>query len=232
SARNLSASCRNRNGLWLLWAKCARQLQARFRVTLPRWTNGICVAFGEQRSRRVTCGWLTGYHRAHALRRTTRNFGQDACAIDLARASRRKQRSGDIRIGQFAKRQGIRAREKRIVRVSIRLRFQYSERVARTEGSLNRMQTSRERLLEFLFPAETDNWLAVLRVGFGFQVVFYSLSLRNDWNYLLSGTASGLVTRNLAEALLSLESRFVPRLEWLVALGAHVGLHDETVVRV
>jgi hypothetical protein len=94
------------------------------------------------------------------------------------------------------------------------------------------MQTSRERLLEFLFPAETDNWLAVLRVNLGFQVVFYSLSLRNDWNYLLSGTASALVTRNLAEALLSLESRFVPRLGWLVALGAHVGLHEETVVSV
>ncbi len=94
------------------------------------------------------------------------------------------------------------------------------------------MQTSRERLLEFLFPAETDNWLAVLRVGLGFQVVCYSLSLRNDWNYLLSGTASGLVTRNLAEALLSLESRFVPRLGWLVALGAHVGLNEETVVSV
>jgi hypothetical protein len=94
------------------------------------------------------------------------------------------------------------------------------------------MQTSRERLLEFLFPAETDNWLAVLRVGLGFQVVFYSLSLRNDWNYLLSGTASGLVTRNLAEALISLESRFVPRLGWLVALGAHVGLHEETVLSV
>jgi hypothetical protein len=94
------------------------------------------------------------------------------------------------------------------------------------------MQTSRERLLEFLFPAETDNWLAVLRVGLGSQVVLYSLSLRNDWNYLLSGTTSGLVTRNLAESLLSLESRFVPRLGWLVALGAHVGLHEETVVSV
>jgi len=94
------------------------------------------------------------------------------------------------------------------------------------------MQTSRDRLLEFLFPAETDNWLAVLRVGLGFQVVFYSLSLRNDWNYLLSGTASGLVTRNLAEALLSLESRFVPRLGWLVALGTHVGLREGTVLTV
>jgi hypothetical protein len=94
------------------------------------------------------------------------------------------------------------------------------------------MQTSRERLLEFLFPAEADHWLAVLRVGLGFQVVFYSLSLRKDWNYLFSGSASGLVTRNVAEALLSLESRFVPRLGWLVALGAHVGLHEETVVSV
>ncbi|HTG28780.1 MAG TPA: HTTM domain-containing protein [Methylomirabilota bacterium] len=92
------------------------------------------------------------------------------------------------------------------------------------------MQVSRERLLGFLFTAGTDNWLAVLRVGLGFQVTFYSLSLRNDWNYLLSGTASGLVTRNLAEALLSLESHFVPRLGWLVALATHVGLREETVL--
>jgi hypothetical protein len=60
--------------------------------------------------------------------------------------------------------------------------------------------------------------------------MFYSLSLRNDWDYLLSGTASGLVTRNLAEELLSLESYFVPRLGWLVALGTHVGLREEMVL--
>jgi hypothetical protein len=94
------------------------------------------------------------------------------------------------------------------------------------------MQVSRERLLGFLFTAETNNWLAVLRVGLGFQVTFYSLSLRNDWNYLLSGTASGLVTRNLAEALLSLESHFIPRLGWLVAFGTHVGLCEEIVLSV
>jgi hypothetical protein len=94
------------------------------------------------------------------------------------------------------------------------------------------MQVSRERLLGFLFPPETDSWLAVLRVGLGFQVMFYSLSLRNDWDYLLSGTASGLVTRNLAEALLSLESYFVPRLGWLVALGTHVGLREEMVLSI
>ena len=87
------------------------------------------------------------------------------------------------------------------------------------------MQRSREQLREFLFPAGADNWLTVLRVGLGFQVTFYSISLRNDWNYLLSGTA-----RNLAEALLSLDSHFVPRLGWLVALAAPVDLRQETVV--
>jgi uncharacterized membrane protein YphA (DoxX/SURF4 family) len=87
------------------------------------------------------------------------------------------------------------------------------------------MQTSRERLLGFLFPADTDNWLAVLRTGLGFAVMFYSSSLRNDWNYLLSGT-----DRYLAEALLSVESHFVPRLGWPVALAAQVGLREETVL--
>ena len=89
------------------------------------------------------------------------------------------------------------------------------------------MHASRERLLEFLFPADTDSWLAVLRFGLGFQVTCYSLSLQRDWNYLLWGTA-----RNVAEALLSLESHLVPTLGWLVTLGAHVGLHEETVLRV
>jgi hypothetical protein len=60
--------------------------------------------------------------------------------------------------------------------------------------------------------------------------MFYSWSLRNDWNYLFSGTGSGLINRNLAEGLLSLESHFVPRLGWPVALSAQVGLPEEIVL--
>jgi Vitamin K-dependent gamma-carboxylase len=56
--------------------------------------------------------------------------------------------------------------------------------------------------------------------------------LRNDWNYLLSGTASSLINRHLAEGLLSAESHFVPRLGWLVALGTHVGLREEIVLSI
>ena len=94
------------------------------------------------------------------------------------------------------------------------------------------LRAFREQLFVFLFPAETDNWLTVLRLGLGFQVAFYSLSLRNDWNYLLSGTASGLVTCNLAEALLLVESHFVPRLGWLVDLGPHLGLREEALLSI
>ncbi len=92
------------------------------------------------------------------------------------------------------------------------------------------METWRERILQFLFPAGSDTWLVVLRLGLGLQVVLYALSLLNDWNYLFAARGSGLVSRNLGEAILSLESPFVPRLGWLIALGAHVGLSEETVL--
>jgi len=87
------------------------------------------------------------------------------------------------------------------------------------------MQASMERLIEFLFRPATDRWLILLRVGLGLQITLHSLSLRSDWNYLLSGTV-----RRIAEALLSLQSHFVPRLGWPISLGTQVGLHEETVL--
>ncbi len=87
------------------------------------------------------------------------------------------------------------------------------------------MQPVKTRLLEFLFPADTDIWLTVLRIGLGLEVTLYSLSLQNGWTYLLSGTA-----RKLAEALLSLESHLVPRLGWFVSLGAQVDLEEKTLL--
>jgi Vitamin K-dependent gamma-carboxylase len=92
------------------------------------------------------------------------------------------------------------------------------------------MQLLRERLLRFLFPYETSDWLAVLRLGLGLQVTLYSLSLRTDWNGLLGGPDRGLVSRSLTEALLSVESHFVPRLGWLAVFGEHLGLREDTVL--
>jgi hypothetical protein len=87
------------------------------------------------------------------------------------------------------------------------------------------MQSLKTRLFGFLFPPSTDTRLTVLRIGLGLEVTLYSLSLRNDWSYLLSGTA-----RKLAEALLSLESHFVPRLGWFVALAAQLGVREERIL--
>ncbi len=92
------------------------------------------------------------------------------------------------------------------------------------------MQVIRQRLLGFLFPAEKDDWLAILRLGLGLQVTLYSVSLRSDWNDLLGGPGRGLVSRTLTEALLSVESHFVPRLGWFVTLGTRVGLHEQIVL--
>ena len=97
---------------------------------------------------------------------------------------------------------------------------------------MKRLSAWRERLVDFCFPAESDTWLAVLRIGLGVQVVLYALSLRDDWSYLLAGTGHGLISRNLGEAILSLESHFVPRLGWLVAVATHIGLREEIVLSI
>jgi hypothetical protein len=89
-----------------------------------------------------------------------------------------------------------------------------------------------QELLGFLFPRETDTWLAVFRIGMGLQVVVYALFLRIDWHSLFSTTGKGLVSRELGEAIASFDSPLIPKLGWLVALGQHVALGEETVLSI
>ena len=79
----------------------------------------------------------------------------------------------------------------------------------------------------FLFPAETDSWLTILRIGLGLQVVVYALFLKSDWQYLFAGTGKGLVSRELGEAITSFDSPLIPKLGWLVTLGGHIGIGEE-----
>src|SRR2546425_9146788 len=88
------------------------------------------------------------------------------------------------------------------------------------------------RLMGFLFPPETDKWLTVLRIGLGLQVAVYALFLKSDWNYLFARTGGGLVSRELGEAITSFDSPFIPKFGWLVALGGHIGIGEETVLSV
>jgi hypothetical protein len=96
---------------------------------------------------------------------------------------------------------------------------------------LRRIELWKQRLVGFLFSPESDNWLALLRFGLGLQVVLYCLSIRTDWTYLLAGNG-GLISRNLSETILALQSPLIPRLGWIVALGGHFGLGEESVLSI
>jgi hypothetical protein len=89
-----------------------------------------------------------------------------------------------------------------------------------------------KQLMVFLFPAETDAWVTVLRIGLGVQVVVYSLFLGGDWHYLFSSTGKGLVSRQLGEAITAFDSPLIPKLGWLVAFGRSVNISEETVLSV
>jgi hypothetical protein len=97
---------------------------------------------------------------------------------------------------------------------------------------MTRLRAWGNDLMGFLFPTETDRWLTVLRIGLGLQVTVYALFLKRDWHYLFAGTGKGLVSRELGEAITSFDSPFIPRLGWLVILGGHVGVGEETVLSI
>src|SRR6266705_4409532 len=89
-----------------------------------------------------------------------------------------------------------------------------------------------KRVMEFLFPPETDAWLAVFCGGLCLQVVVYALFLRSEWHYLFDANGKGLVSRELGEAIASFDSPLIPKLGWLVFLGRNIGLAEETVLSV
>ena len=92
------------------------------------------------------------------------------------------------------------------------------------------MSKTRERLWTFLFPRDSGQWLTILRVGLGLQVVFYAWSLRHDWSDFFATGHHALVNRALAEAILSSETRLTPRLGWLVMAGHWFGLSEDMVL--
>jgi hypothetical protein len=94
----------------------------------------------------------------------------------------------------------------------------------------NSIKQATQRLRAWFFFSSSDCWLSILRIGLGLQLGLYAFSLHADWRYLLAGTGRGLVSRDLAEALLSLESPIIPRLGWLVAAGKQLGLSETAVL--
>jgi hypothetical protein len=86
------------------------------------------------------------------------------------------------------------------------------------------------RWTRFWFPAETDIWLTILRVGVALQVIVYCFSLRTDWFHLFNAYGSGLLGRELSEVAVSSESPFIPRLSWFVDIGRGLGLDESSAL--
>jgi hypothetical protein len=95
---------------------------------------------------------------------------------------------------------------------------------------MERFKKIRDAAIAFFFPDESDAWLTLLRVGVGLVVLCYAGSLAKHWSFLLGTSESALVTRDFSEALLALQSRFVPRIGWLVDAGNTIGLGEPSVL--
>jgi Vitamin K-dependent gamma-carboxylase len=83
-----------------------------------------------------------------------------------------------------------------------------------------------QRLLGFLFFPDNDAWLSILRFGAGLQVICYCLSLRHDWSSLFAANENRFIGRDLAEAILSVDSEWVPRIGWFVGMGSKLGMSE------
>ena len=97
---------------------------------------------------------------------------------------------------------------------------------------LNPLHIGWQRFLGFLFPSESDTWLAVFRIGLGLQITLYALFLRSDWHYLFASSGKGLVGREVGEAITSFDSPLIPKLSWLVGFGRNLNMSEETVFTV
>lgn len=94
------------------------------------------------------------------------------------------------------------------------------------------MWIAKERLEQFLFPARSSTWISLLRIGLGLLVTIYSVSLWNDWTYLFAANSDGLISRDLTEGILSLDSLLIPRLGWFVTFGEKMGVSEEIALKI
>jgi hypothetical protein len=89
------------------------------------------------------------------------------------------------------------------------------------------LQPRSNRGIAFLFPAESDHWLSLLRMGLGIQLVLYCCALRRDWVYLLTGSDSGLINRYVSELFVVTQSRGIPVISWFVEPMKRAGFKED-----
>lgn len=86
------------------------------------------------------------------------------------------------------------------------------------------------RIRSFFFPQENDDWLSILRIGLGLQMVAYCIALRAAWAPLLSRGGHGLVGREVSEAYSSVQSPWLPKIGWIVAAAEKFGIGEQSAL--
>ncbi len=94
------------------------------------------------------------------------------------------------------------------------------------------IHTAAQRLERFLFCPESDTWLGFFRTSVALQVIFYCLSLRKEWDDMFAISHAGVIKRDLAEAILSAQSHYIPRFGWLIDWLIGLGCSEQTAVAI
>ena len=81
------------------------------------------------------------------------------------------------------------------------------------------------RLSKLFFPAASDRWLTILRLGLGLQIILYCLSIKADWQHLFA--THGWIGSDLAEAIARAQAPLAPRLGWLLNIANWLGIDEE-----
>ena len=72
--------------------------------------------------------------------------------------------------------------------------------------------------------------MAILRVGLGLHLAAYCFALRSSWNHLLANTSGGLIGREVAEAFISIQSPWIPKISWLLKLATAAGIDEQSAL--
>ena len=81
-----------------------------------------------------------------------------------------------------------------------------------------------------LFAEDSDDWLAILRIGLGVQVAAYCISLRSSWEFLLSNTGSRLIGREVSEAYTTIQSPWIPKVGWILTGAEKLQISEPTAL--
>src|SRR5206468_248031 len=72
---------------------------------------------------------------------------------------------------------------------------------------------------------------ALLRVGLGISLISYCTSLYAKWFYFLASDREALLSRQLSEGVVGVQSSLIPSVGWLIALAADAGVGEHATLR-